>query len=67
MVVKLVISVALDDGRAVITSDPSIECVLLDWDLKGGENDVHTQYEELLKLLRGRNEKVSVFLVACFL
>ena len=62
--VELVISVTLDDGRTVITSDSSIECVLLDWDLKGGENDVHTQSKELLKIIRERNEKVPVFLVA---
>lgn len=49
-----------DDAVAVVGSDPSIECVLVDWDLAGGIEGAM----RVLDAVRARNVEVPVFLTA---
>lgn len=51
------------DAAAVIKSDPTVECVLLNLDDDPDHHFSHT--ERMLRLIRGRNENVPVFLLAC--
>jgi CheY-like chemotaxis protein len=53
-----------EDGLALVKSDPSFSAILLDWDLT--EN---TQFDEraalkIIRAVRRRNTKVSIFLIA---
>ncbi|HVS22247.1 MAG TPA: Orn/Lys/Arg decarboxylase N-terminal domain-containing protein [Gammaproteobacteria bacterium] len=49
-----------------MVSDAAIHCVFLNWTLGSGKNEKHThkQATELLRVLRTRNAKVPVFLMA---
>lgn len=60
--VKIVVAESKDDAAAVIASDPVIQAVMLKID----EHDkvCCNQAEELLALLRGRNQEVPVFLMS---
>jgi arginine decarboxylase len=51
------------DGESAIVSDPSIDCVLVDWDLDKDKREAKRQTLALLKLIRAHNEKMSVFLI----
>ena len=53
-----------EDGRSLVTSDPSYSAILLDWDL-----DSNSQFEEraaldVIRSVRHRNKKVPIFLIA---
>lgn len=50
------------DAEALIISDPTIQCVLLNLDNYGDKS--HQQTEHLLEVLRTRNRDVPVFLMA---
>ncbi|MCK9441922.1 MAG: hypothetical protein M0Q13_10945 [Methanothrix sp.] len=52
-----------DDGKSVILSDPSIQCILMDWSLDD-DDPQHDKARELLKLIRTRNIHMPVFLMA---
>ena len=53
-----------EDGRSLVTSDPSYSAILLDWDL-----DSNSQFEEraaldIIRSVRHRNKKIPIFLIA---
>ncbi len=50
------------DGRAVIESEPHLQAIVLDWDLRGGAG--HEAAQGLLEIIRARNAIVPVFLLA---
>lgn len=60
--VEVVVSSSVGDGQAVIDSDPHLQAVILDWDLKTDHG--HRHAADLLKDLRSRNAEVPVFLLA---
>ncbi len=62
--VEVVTSNSSKDGRSIIQTDPSIQCILLDWDLGDDDPTTHAKAKELLKFIRSRNEKIPVFLIA---
>lgn len=56
-------SMSSDDARAIIISDPSIQCILLDWCLGDDDPKTHAKAKSLLSLIRSRNVHVPVFLM----
>ncbi|MDD1751743.1 MAG: hypothetical protein LUQ38_01465, partial [Methanotrichaceae archaeon] len=62
--VVIVESVSAEDGESIILSDPSIQCILLDWDLGDDAHLTHGKAKKLLELIRSRNEKIPIFLIA---
>ncbi|MDD1757166.1 MAG: hypothetical protein LUQ22_00350 [Methanotrichaceae archaeon] len=62
--VVIVESVSAEDGEAIVLSDPSIQCILLDWDLGDDDHLTHVKAKKLLELIRSRNEKIPIFLIA---
>ena len=60
--VEATVSTSAPDGQAVIDSDPHLQAVILDWDLKTDLG--HRHAVDLLKDLRVRNAEVPVFLLA---
>lgn len=61
--IQVVIAQCYNDAAAVIRSDPTVECVLLNLDDDPDHHFGHTA--RMLKLIRSRNENVPVFLLAC--
>ncbi len=51
------------DAAAIIKSDPTVECILLNLDDDPDHHFFHTG--RMLRLIRSRNESVPVFLLAC--
>jgi arginine decarboxylase len=62
--VTVIESTSLDDGYTVVTTDASIDCILLDWDLGGNKKKSYANSRHLLATVRDRNIKIPVFLVA---
>ena len=60
--IEVVEALSAEDGTSVIVSDSAIHAVLLDWTL--GSDNGHTQARRLLELVRERNDKIPVFLMA---
>ena len=60
--IDVVISTSVDDAVAIVTSDPTIQCLLLDWDLTGGDD--HSAANTVLDAMRGFNADVPIFLLA---
>ena len=59
--VEVIEAVSAADGRATITADPGIACILVNWSQAG---DSHAQAIDLLRMIRTRNAKVPIFLMA---
>lgn len=59
--VKLVTVLSYEDACLIIKSDPSIQCVMLDWDLEQGK--VHKDAEQVLMAVRARSETIPIFLL----
>ena len=59
--VKLVTVLSYEDAYLIIKSDPSIQCVMLDWDLEQGK--VHKDAEQVLMAVRARSETIPIFLL----
>ena len=51
----------LSDGRALVASDPSFGCVLLDWNLANGEHEQAAR--AVLAATRRRSDRLPVFLM----
>jgi arginine/lysine/ornithine decarboxylase len=51
-----------EDGTSVIVSDSAIHAVLIDWTL--GDDAGHDRATQLLELVRSRNDKIPIFLMA---
>jgi arginine decarboxylase len=62
--VDVVTSNSSEDGQSIILSDPLIQCILLDWDLGDDDPLTHAKAKDLLELIRSRNEKIPIFLIA---
>ncbi|CAM2174259.1 arginine decarboxylase, degradative [Paraburkholderia sacchari] len=66
--VDVTLALSADDAIAVINADPSIQCVLLSWELAGAHSGdpggAHRAAQAVLDALRTRNEHVPVFLIA---
>lgn len=60
--VKVVVSESMEDAKAVLTTDPTIQCVLLKLDERNDKDYVNTI--RLLEVLRSHNKDVPVFLLA---
>lgn len=61
--VAVVEAASVEDGQAVLLSDPSLSGVLLQW-TKGDGTSPHAGTKALLRLLRSRNARLPVFLMA---
>ena len=61
--VTVVESSSADDGMSIVRSDPEFQSILLDWTL-GDDDTAHDKALALLNLVRSRNEKVPIFLMA---
>lgn len=55
-------SVDCGDAESLLSSEPSIDCLILDWDMGGDEE--HAQAQALVFHARTRNEKMPIFLLA---
>jgi len=55
-------SVGYEDATSLLTSEPRIDCLVLDWDM-GGDDD-HAQAQTLVFHARSRNMSMPIFLVA---
>ncbi len=65
--VEVTLAASAEDALAVITADPSVQCLLLSWELNcatGASGDDHRAAQAVLDALRARNEDVPVFLIA---
>jgi arginine/lysine/ornithine decarboxylase/CheY-like chemotaxis protein len=51
----------INDGAAVVGSDASLQCVLLDWDIDGGADG--PEAKSLLGTIRSQNRSMPVFLL----
>lgn len=51
------------DAAAIVRSDPSLQAILLDWSIRG-DDESHGAVRGLLELIRSRNTRVPVFLMA---
>jgi arginine/lysine/ornithine decarboxylase len=60
--IEVVEAASAEDGTSVIVSDSAIHAILLDWTLAGDKE--HANATSLLKLVRSRNDKIPVFLMA---
>ncbi len=56
-------SASSDDGESLILSDPSIQCILLDWSLGDDDPNTHAKAKALLSTIRSRNVHVPIFLM----
>lgn len=54
---------SVEDARALLPSDPSVQAILLSWSL-GKHDTTHHGAQELPALIRSRNTDVPVFLMA---
>ncbi len=59
---KLVTAHSTGDAIAIVTSDPSIECLLLKWDFEESLNNESAK--NVLDAMRSRNALVPIFLLA---
>src|SRR4030095_1228246 len=64
--VEVVGASSAEDGTSVIVSDSAIHVILVDWTLgePNGKKNGHRGAKELLKLVRSRNDKIPIFLMA---
>ena len=58
----MVEAASAEDGTSVIVSDSAIHAILVDWTL--GDDKGHARAKGLLKLVRSRNDKIPIFLMA---
>ena len=60
--IDVVISSDVNDAVAVVSTDPSIQCMLLDWDLD--DSGEHQSARAVLDAMRAFNADVPIFLLA---
>src|SRR3982751_1305523 len=53
-----------EDGMSVIASDAALHSILLDWSLGDDTSEAHSKALALLNLIRSRDGKVPIFLLA---
>lgn len=57
-------AISAADGMAVVSSDAAIHCVLMDWTLSDDDAKSHERARGLLSYIRGRNDRIPIFLMA---
>src|SRR5262245_51947815 len=57
-------ALSCEDALATVVSDAAIHCVLVNWTLGGDDDRTHAQVTDLMRVLRGRNASVPLFLLA---
>lgn len=62
--IEVVEAKSAEDGMSVIVSDAALHTILLDWDLGGDDPKSHSKSLALVNLVRSRDEKVPIFLMA---
>src|SRR5215813_11629410 len=62
--IEVIEAKSLEDGMSVLVSDAALHCVLLDWDLGEGDEKNHAKALALVNLIRSRDDKVPIFLMA---
>ena len=62
--VDVVRALSYEDGRSIVSTDASLQAVLLDWNLGHDDAGSHAQATALLHKLRERHAGVPVFLLA---
>ena len=65
--VEVVEATSAEDGTSVVVSDSAIHAILVDWTLgenNGHRKNGHVNAKNLLKLVRSRNDKIPIFLMA---
>jgi arginine decarboxylase len=60
--IEVVEATSAEDGTSVIVSDSAIHAILMDWTL--GDDKGHARARGLLQLIRSRNDKIPIFLMA---
>jgi arginine decarboxylase len=60
--VEIVEAASAEDGGSVLVSDSAIHVILIDWALGGDKG--HVKARQLIKLIRSRNDKIPIFLMA---
>lgn len=60
--IEVVLSSDADDAVAIVGTDPTIQCLLLDWDLE--EGDDHKAANAVLDAMRDFNTDVPIYLLA---
>lgn len=61
--VEVIESVSANDAKSIFLTDPSTQCVILDWDLRGENATNHAEEKAFLAFIRSHNEKIPVFLM----
>jgi arginine decarboxylase len=62
--IQVVEALSCDDGAAVVVADSALHCLLLNWTLGDNDGRSHAEATTILRLLRGRNATIPVFLMA---
>jgi arginine decarboxylase len=60
--IEVVPATSAGDGHSAIVSDSAIHTILIDWTLNGDKD--HSEARDLIELVRSRNDKVPIFLMA---
>jgi arginine decarboxylase len=60
--VEVVEASSADDGTSVVVSDSALHAILVDWTL--GDDPGHAKAQALIRLVRSRNDKIPIFLMA---
>jgi arginine/lysine/ornithine decarboxylase len=60
--IEVVEATSAADGMSVVVSDSALHAILMDWSL--GDDPDHCHARRLLTLVRGRNDKIPIFLLA---
>ena len=60
--IEVVEAESADDGTSVVMSDSAIHVILVDWTL--GDDKGHKKATAFLELIRARNDKIPIFLMA---
>src|SRR5262245_8223576 len=60
--IEVVEATSVEDGTSAFVSDSAIHAVLIDWTL--GEDKGHAKARTFLELVRSRNDKIPIFLMA---
>jgi len=62
--VEVVEAYSYEDGLATVESDAGIHCILVNWTQAVDDADCREQATQLLRAVRKRNTKISIFLLA---
>ena len=60
--IEVVEAASAEDGTSAISADTAIHAVLVDWSL--GTDKSHANARKFLEFIRGRNDKIPIFLMA---